>query len=108
MIGFEGQAPVVQYMPNKHHCFSFKLFCLCESDTDYTVNFSIYEGKRNTANKHGISHDVCIQLMGPLLWDITWYTAVPLTEALLSGSVWKTVLVTEGNQSDVTEISTKL
>ena len=46
LIGFEGRAPAVQYMPNKHHhCFSFKLFCLCESNTGYTVNFSIYEGK---------------------------------------------------------------
>ena len=68
LIGFEGRAPAVQYMPNKHHHrFSFKPFCLCESDTGYTVNFSIYEGKSNTASEYEISHDVCIQLMGPLL-----------------------------------------
>ena len=64
---FEGPAPAIQYMSNKHHHhFGFKLFSSCESDTGYTVNFSIYERKSNTASEYGISH-VCIQLMGPLL-----------------------------------------
>ena len=49
LIGFDGQAPAIQYMPNKHHhCFGFRFFCLCESDIGYTVNFSIYEGKSNS------------------------------------------------------------
>ena len=89
LIDFEGEAPAIQYMPNKHHHrFGFKLFCLCESSTGYTVNFSIYERKSNTASEYGISH-VCIQLMGPLLgmgyhlYTDNLYTAVPLAEALL-------------------------
>ena len=74
------------------HSKTFVKTCLCESDTGYTVNFSIYEEKSNTASEYGISHDVCIQLMGPLLgmghhlYTDNWYTAVPLAEALLSGS----------------------
>ena len=43
-----------------------------------------------TASEYGVSHDVCIKLMG-LLLDMkfhlymgNWYTAVPLAEALLS------------------------
>ena len=91
LMGFEEWAPAIQYKPNKHHPhFGFKLFCLCESDIGYTVNFLIYEGKSNTVSEYGISHDVCIQLMG-LLLDMkfhlymgNWYTAVPLAEALLS------------------------
>ena len=89
LIDFEGEAPAIQYMPNKHHHrFGFKLFCLCESSTGYTVNFSIYERKSNTASEYGISH-VCIQLMGALLgmgyhlYTDNLYTAVPLDEALL-------------------------
>ena len=91
LICFEGRAPAIQCIPNKHHHrFGFKLFSLCESDTGYTVNFSIYEGKSNTASEYGIFHDMCIQLMGPLLgmgyhlYTDNWYTAVPLAEALLS------------------------
>ena len=31
LIGFEGQGPAIQYMPNKHHYhFGFNLFWLCE------------------------------------------------------------------------------
>ena len=87
----EGRAPAIQYMPNKHHThFGLKLFCLCESDTGYTVSFSIYDGKSDTTSEYGISHEVCIQLMEPLLgmgyhlYTDNWYTAVPLAEPLLS------------------------
>ena len=87
-------------MPNKHHHhFSFKLFCLCGSNTGYTVNFSIYKGKSNTASEYGISHDMCIQMghllgMGYHLYTDNWYTAMLLAESLLSedtnltGTVW--------------------
>ena len=98
---FEGPAPAIQYMSNKHHHhFGFKLFSSCESDTGYTVNFSIYERKSNTASEYGTSNDVWIQLMGPLLgmgyhlYTDNWYTTVPLAESLLSegtnltGTVW--------------------
>ena len=91
LIGFEGQAPAIQCTPNKHHYyFGFKLFCLCESGADYIVNFLIYEGKSSTAGECGISHDVCIQLMGPLLcigyhlYTDNLDTAVPLDETLLA------------------------
>ena len=76
-------------MPNKHHhCFGFKLFCLCESESGYTYNFSIYEGKQSSSSEYGISHDTCIELMVPLLgqgYHLTdnWHTAVPLAESLL-------------------------
>ena len=77
-------------MPNKHHHrFGFKLFCLCESESGYTYNFSIYEGKQNSSSEYGISHDICIELMAPLLnqgyhlfTDIL-YIAVRLAEPLL-------------------------
>ena len=47
--------------------FGFKLFCLYESSTGYTCSFSIYEGKNKNFTKHGLSHDICIDLMQPLL-----------------------------------------
>ena len=40
LIGCEGRGPAVQYMPKKHHhCFGFKLFCLCESESGYNTIF---------------------------------------------------------------------
>ena len=90
LIGYEGRGPAIQYMPNKHHHrFGFKLFCLCESESGYTYNFSIYEGKQSSSSEYGISHDICIELMAPLLgqgyhlFTDNWYTAVPLAESLL-------------------------
>ena len=91
MIGYEGRGPAIQYMPNKHHHrFRFKLFCLCESESGYTYNFSIYEGKQSSSSEYGIFHDICIELMAPLLgqgyhlFTDNLYTAVPLAESLLS------------------------
>ena len=77
-------------MPNKHHhCFGFKLFCLCEGEIGYTYNFFNYEGKQNSSSKYGISHDICIELMALLLgqgyhlFTDNWYTAIPLAKSLL-------------------------
>ena len=88
LIGYEGRGPAIQYMPNKHHHrFGFKLFCLCESESGYTYNFSIYEGKQSSSSEYGISHhDICTELMTRLLgqgyhlFTDNWYTAVPLAE----------------------------
>ena len=68
LIGFEGTGPAIQYMPNKHHHrFGFKLFSLCESSTGYMYSFSIYERKNKNCSEHGLSHDICVDLMQPLL-----------------------------------------
>ena len=90
LIGYEGRGPAIQHMLNKHHhFFRFKLFCLCESESGYTYNFSIYEGKQSSSSEYGISHDICMELMAPLLgqgyhlFTDNWYTAVPLAESLL-------------------------
>ena len=90
LIGYEGRAPAIQYLPNKYHRFGFKLFCLCESETGYIVNFTVYEGKDSHVSEHGISHDICIEVLGPLygmgyhLYTDNWYTSVPLAETLLA------------------------
>ena len=91
LIGYEGRGPAIQYMPNKHyHCFRYKLFCLCDSETGYTYTFSIYEGKQSSSSEYGILYDICIELMAPLLgqgyhlFTDNLYTAVPLAEPLLS------------------------
>ena len=91
LIGFEGRGPAIQCMPSKHHHrFGFKLFYLCENSTGYTYSFSIYEGINKNCSEHGLSHDICVELMQPLLdmgyhlYTDNWYTAVPLAEFLSS------------------------
>ena len=91
LIGFEGRGPAIQYMPNKHHQrFGFKLLCLCGSSTGYMYSFYIYEGKNKNFSEHGLSHDICVDLMEPLLdmgyhlYTDNWYTAIPLAEFLSS------------------------
>lgn len=91
LIGYKLHTPAIQYLPNKHHHrFGFKLFCLCESETGYIVNFTIYEEKGSHVSEHGISHDICTELVVPLygmgypLYTDNWYTGVPLAETLLA------------------------
>ena len=63
LIGYEARGPAIQYVPNKHHrSFSFKLFCLCGSESGYTYNFSFNEGKQNSRSEIRISHDTCTEL----------------------------------------------
>ena len=90
LIGFQGRAPGIQYLPNKHHhLFGFKIFCLCESDTGYTWNFSMYSGSSKEDVRYGHSHDVCVELMSPLsgqgyhLFTDHFYTSVPIAISLL-------------------------
>ena len=53
-------------------------------------SFSIYEGKNKNYSEHSLSHDICVELMQPLLdmgyhlFTNNLYTAVPLAEFLSS------------------------
>ena len=50
---------MLQHMSSKnHHCFDFKLFCLCKNENGYSYNFSICEGIKNSYSEHRISHDI--------------------------------------------------
>ena len=50
-----------------HHGFGFRLFCLCESSVDSLYSFSIYKGKNKNCSEYALSHNICMDLMEPLL-----------------------------------------
>ena len=54
-IGFKGRHFLKQYISNKKaHRWGAKLFVLAESRTGYTLQVSVYKGRRNTArHPHG-------------------------------------------------------
>ena len=70
LTGYEGHAPPIQYLPNKHHHhFGFKLFCLCKSENGYIIDFTIYEGKGFHVSEHGISSDTGLDKFNKcMLW----------------------------------------
>ena len=83
LICYGGRGLAIQYMPNKHHHhFDLKSFSLCESGSGYTYNFSIYECKQSSSSEYGISYEIYIQLMTPLLDQVyrlftdNWYIEV--------------------------------
>ncbi|GFO32048.1 PiggyBac transposable element-derived protein 4 [Plakobranchus ocellatus] len=67
MVGFRGKTPHLrQYMPLKHHArFGIKLWCVCDSNLNYTVNFEIYKGAHNEADRseENVTHNLVIRLL---------------------------------------------
>lgn len=57
-----------QYIKNKPTKWGFKLWCLCDSESGYTVNFMVYRGKEGeTLSSNGLSYDVVMKLATPFL-----------------------------------------
>jgi len=57
-----------QYIKNKPTKWGFKLWCLCDSQTGYTVNFAVYRGKEGESlSSNGLSYDVVVRLATPFL-----------------------------------------
>ena len=93
LIGYQARGPAIQYVPNKHHhSFTFKLFCLCGSESGYTYNFSFNEGKQNSRSEiknftwHLYKAMATLLGQGKHLFTDNWYTAVPLAKSLLEGT----------------------
>ena len=53
---------------NKPTKWGFKLWCLCDSESGYTMNFMVYREKDGeTLSANGLSYDVVMQLATPFL-----------------------------------------
>ena len=73
MVGYRGKTPHLrQYMPLKHHArFGIKIWCVCvcvcvcDSHSHYTVNFEIYKGAHNEADRaeENVTHNLVIRLL---------------------------------------------
>ena len=56
MIRFDGRLAWKQYMPKKPVKWGMKLWCLCDANTGYCLEFSLYTGSSEIAGANlGIS-----------------------------------------------------
>ena len=62
MVKSKARFSFKQYIKNKPTKWGFKLWCLCDSHNDCTVNFTIYHGKGEICSKKGLGYDVVMNL----------------------------------------------
>ena len=52
-----------QYIRNKPTRWGFKLWCLCNSSNEFTIQFTVYRGKTGElTTKKGLSYNVILRL----------------------------------------------
>ena len=63
MVRSKARFSFKQYIRNKPTKWGFKLWCLCDSHNGYTVNFTVYRGKKGEVRtKNGLGYDVVMDL----------------------------------------------
>lgn len=94
MRKFKGRIYFRQYIPNKPCRWGIKLWCLCESETGYLLDWNVYTGKSTEGNENdaegGLGHSVVWKLMrdsgylncGHHLYVDNYYTSPALFSAL--------------------------
>lgn len=62
MVKSKGRSGIRQYMRDKVVKWGYKLWVLADSETGYTVQFSVYTGKREAPSARGLAFDVVTRL----------------------------------------------
>lgn len=58
LIGTKCQTQLMQYLPNKHHHrWGVKLWVLCDSVSNYCLNFICYKGKKGSNNQKEVKNE---------------------------------------------------
>ncbi|XP_042142454.1 piggyBac transposable element-derived protein 4-like [Ixodes scapularis] len=89
MVKSKGRSGIRQYMRDKGVKWGYKLWVLADSSTGYTVQFSVYTGKRETPSSKGLAYDVVTRLcdayldQGYIIYLDNFYTSTSLFEHLL-------------------------
>lgn len=89
MVASKAKNMMSQYVKAKPTKWGFKLFVLADSKNGYTVDFSIYTGKRDFPSGHGLPYDVVMSLVRPSylgtgyhIYTDNFYTSTKLFKAL--------------------------
>lgn len=65
MVAAKVKTGMTQFIKAKVTRWGFKLFVLADLKNGYTVDFSVYTGKRGIPSEHGLSYDVVMSLVQP-------------------------------------------
>ncbi|XP_070395202.1 piggyBac transposable element-derived protein 4-like [Dermacentor albipictus] len=90
MVKSKGRSGIRQYIKDKVTKWGYKLWVLADPGTGYTVQFSVYTGKREQPGPHGLAFDVVCQLchryldQGYRIFMDNFYTSTSLFSHLLS------------------------
>ena len=89
MIKFEGRLSIKQYLSLKSIKRGYKVRCLCDSITGYSLNYQIYLGKEETSGKEiPLGERVVFDLIsghnfqGEHLYFDNFFTSLRLLESL--------------------------
>lgn len=89
MVKSKGRSGIRQYLRDKIVKWGYKLWVLADSNSGYTVQFSVYTGKRETPSVNGLAFDVVTSLcemyfdQGYTLFMDNFYTSTSLFLHLL-------------------------
>nr|XP_023668316.1 piggyBac transposable element-derived protein 4-like [Paramormyrops kingsleyae] len=94
MVASKGRHRMKQYMKDKPTKWGFKLFALADSQTGYTFDFSVYQGKQLAPSGKGLSFDSVVNLLpvsflgtGYRLYVDNFYTSTALFTHLYSQNI---------------------
>ena len=62
MVKSKGRSGMRQFIRNKPVRFGFKLWVMAESSTGYTLDFSVYTGRRGNSTENGLAYDVVLMV----------------------------------------------
>ena len=62
MVKSKGRSDMRQFIRNKAVRFGFKLWVMAESSTGYTLDFSVYTGRRGNSTENGLAYDVVLMV----------------------------------------------
>jgi hypothetical protein len=89
MVGYKGRSTLKQYMPNKPTKRGYKVWCICDAQTGYILDFNIYTGASETT-EYGLGEKVILTLANPFLekgfflYFDNYFSSVRIAEVLLS------------------------
>lgn len=94
MVAFKGRTQLKQYMPQKPIKRGFKVWALACSQTGYLLNFSVYEGKKESQEEGLLGEKTVLELTRPFqgkhycVYFDNFFASFPLLVKLLNRNIF--------------------